>query len=129
MWCRESALERVTYCWYSLPFSFIVEWPKSSNSLLLEDGNHFRLALVVRITGIRKHIKITIPCITSISGMDNRLISIVPEICVNIGNKCFLKGVNSPRKSSGLNRSLSHTCKVSRGCNCFTVLSRLQKCS
>ncbi len=30
-----------------------------------------------------------------------------------------------PMKSSGLKRSLSHTCRVKRGGRCFSVLSRL----
>ena len=53
-----------TYCQHPLPLCFIVEWPESPHPLLLEEGHHFGLALVLRVTRVREHAQITPPCIS-----------------------------------------------------------------
>ena len=56
------------YCQRSLPLCFIVEWPESPHPLLLEEGHHFRLALVLRVTRVREHAQIIPPCISRALG-------------------------------------------------------------
>ena len=55
------SLPRWSQLYHFLSLSLIVEWPESSHSLLLKEGHHFRLALVLKVTRVGEHMEITTP--------------------------------------------------------------------